>query len=858
MNDTVETRRFRWGFASSGAVIVLLVIVGQVLGNVSSPMWSRLAEGGIGAVFSGMTWRDGLFLGAIFCAAIYVVLQREPILRFFRSMCTGVMLVGLSLFAVALGVLVPQMEGFEDPDARIPSVSDVPAETLDTYLRARKTAGDDFARKHPKDNPVLASLSADQVARAKGYRQQLDQFKFAEAYFVYHLLHPYGLGAETNPLPPQVVGKLEDFGKRYGKEERDNREKQMKQAFSGMPKSTAIAELTVKHHDGFRRAFDVCTALHFNRTYKSNWFASLLGLLCIGVGLNSFRGRPIEWLSARKVGWIVVHVGIMVLLVGGAYSKLRTHRGILHLDLSEGPKNEYWGWHQAQNRTQMPFYVKLDRFARKDWPTLQVAFHADDFQSRLPEYTLWPGRTFGLDWVQDPGAEQARPSLRFHVRELAERAAIKSPRLWEAERRDDPAGIGAVVELGLLGDGGGERPVLLKPDSPSDLYFDASWTSRVRAVYDDDAAKVEGLLRESEPGHLGVLDIGIDVQGHVEPQRREIALGRPIVLDDYKITPVEATANFSLDATGKTEVRDSRPLSEQPPRSPGVWVNIEKQGDDTPERRLVLQSLDAQTHAELQGRYRFKDVTLRLSWDAWGVEGPPRFVLQWGPKTPPRLIDSAGVRHELTLGAALPLPHGGGLTLSRLFHNARFEKTIEFLAPHLEGPHFDESFYSHDPVGLELEITSQPGTAAEKTEVVRMASTDSGMADLWQSPDQSYYVRFYENQAGFPFEWRSVLSIWEDDGKGGLRQVDAGAEHDREIRVNDYFHYRGYRFFQTNADPEFPTYSGIGVVYDPGIPIVLYGMYTIIVGTILAFILRPIAQARQASKAARASKEVTS
>ena len=51
------------------------------------------------------------------------------------------------------------------------------------------------------------------------------------------------------------------------------------------------------------------------------------------------------------------------------------------------------------------------------------------------------------------------------------------------------------------------------------------------------------------------------------------------------------------------------------------------------------------------------------------------------------------------------------------------------------------------------------------------------------------------------------------------------------------------RFFQTNAVPEMPTYSGIGVVYDPGIPVVLMGMYTIILGTALAFLVRPIAAA---------------
>ena len=71
----------------------------------------------------------------------------------------------------------------------------------------------------------------------------------------------------------------------------------------------------------------------------------------------------------------------------------------------------------------------------------------------------------------------------------------------------------------------------------------------------------------------------------------------------------------------------------------------------------------------------------------------------------------------------------------------------------------------------------------------------------------------------------------------------------REIRVNDYFQHRGYRFFQTNADPSYPTYSGIGVVYDPGIPLVIFGMYTIIVGTVLAFLLWPLTRpARRTGK----------
>ena len=82
----------------------------------------------------------------------------------------------------------------------------------------------------------------------------------------------------------------------------------------------------------------------------------------------------------------------------------------------------------------------------------------------------------------------------------------------------------------------------------------------------------------------------------------------------------------------------------------------------------------------------------------------------------------------------------------------------------------------------------------------------------------------------------------QNDFVGPVQRVDVGDDRDREIRVNDYFKYKGYRFFQTNAIPEIPTYSGIGVVFDPGIITVLSGMYTVIAGTILAFIVRPLVE----------------
>ncbi|MBI5362969.1 MAG: hypothetical protein HZA53_07300 [Planctomycetes bacterium] len=817
-------------------MVLLLVLAGQALGN---------ALAGSGFLHGAFGWRDAILAGFALCAAAYVWLQRDAVKHFFRSMHTGVVLVGLSAIAVASGVLVPQIEGFEDPDERVPSVSDLPRDAFGTYLAAPRREADQYAAKLAQDHPALAALSNEQVARAKEYRRQLETFQFAEAYFLHHLLHPYGLGRPETGVPEPVLQRLDRFGQRYGKEERDNQEKQIRQAFGGQPKSQAIEQFIQDHRAGLRTGFDVCTALHLNRAYKSHWFATLLFLLAIGVGLNTFRGAPRQWLTLRKAGWLTVHVGILVMLTGGFVSKLNTDRGLLELEVDGPPKDSYYAYFDRSKPTRMPFHVKLDRFGRKDWPTLQVGFKADDFKTRLPEYTLWPGREIGMDWVRDAGTDKERPNLLLRVKALAERAQLKPPRLWEAEQRDDPLAQGPVAEFEVRESGGDAAanawPLYLVPGARGDQYFDPEWRWRLRTVYGDEPAAVERALRPEEPGYLGWIDIGIRTEGTIEPRRERLVLGRAIEVGEYTLTPVEATAHFQLDAAGKAEVRDGRPLKEQTPRNPAGWVKIEKRGAAAPERRLVLQAIDAETHASMQKNYAFASVALKLVWDVWGVDGPPRHVLQWGPNTPLKLVAEDGKARDFALGSALPFAND--LVLKHVFHAVRVEKTIEFLAPHVEGPHFDPDFYATDPIGLDLEIVRAPGTSAEKSETVRFASTERSLADTWQSPDGEFSIAFYENAAAQPFEWRSVLSILEDDGQGGLRPVDIGPEYDREIRVNDYFFYRGYRFFQTNADAQRPKYSGIGVVFDPGIPIVLYGMYTIIVGTILAFLLRPIAEA---------------
>jgi cytochrome c biogenesis protein ResB len=57
--------------------------------------------------------------------------------------------------------------------------------------------------------------------------------------------------------------------------------------------------------------------------------------------------------------------------------------------------------------------------------------------------------------------------------------------------------------------------------------------------------------------------------------------------------------------------------------------------------------------------------------------------------------------------------------------------------------------------------------------------------------------------------------------------------------VNDPLSYKGYSFYQSNYRKEDPTYSGILVVRDPGLPVVWAGFVMVCAGVIFAFYARP-------------------
>jgi hypothetical protein len=830
MSDATEVgagsvrRAPRWSFGQ--ALLALIVLMLWVESALALVRGTRTAEGS-----ARLLRVAGLFVLLLPFFGLLVYRWRT-VHAFFRSVQVGVVNLVLIGVGACLGVLFQQEDPFQPaPPGAIAALAEQDGRASERpWSRAERFAYQDY-----------------------------ESFRNAQAFFSYHLLGHLGLrgamgfeGPEPGASPADrealanLGERLPDLRSRFGEEFVIAIESQSEVGLRTRARNAEIRALEERWDDLWWTTFVWADRLDLRRAYRSDWYAVLWTVLFCGVLSNTFRGGWRRLLHPRMWGFAVTHVGVLSVIAGGFWGKLTEERGLLELHVGEsGGVFQRYDGPRAELRERglfgsgAPFQVRLDDFRADQHDVLDVVFarrgedgapYPEYELARQPKLRVFEGKDGAYDWTMPDGG----PRLRLEVVEYAPQARMG---LELRAARAEEAGFPVVRVRIEDAEGVEEQTGLLLPSRPGEEFVRVHAPSGTRLRLDaiaDRAAAERALVTQPLP-RLGRVTLppgeesgsvqGVDaVPGAVA----DFVVGGA----SYRVEVLEATPDFRQAAGADEGTLAAEPLTvpieRAEPHNPAVLLAITA-ADGREERRWVLER-DFQ-----RDDLAFPELALTFRWDAWAAPAVRRlafFALDDGQV----LVGEVGAPDSLqAVGNDFTLPLGDGDLLRVPEAFARGEVDVRFTQ--IE----DADFYDEAPPAIRLKVTTPDG----ERELLMSAADERFEFVAYDGPDgtrREVALRFREDrdQGELPVEWRSRLTILRGDPDGVWRETTGG-----DIRVNDYFVHGGYRFFQTNHNPADPTYSGIGVVYDPGIELVLYGLYTVMFGTAAVFLIKPLFLRRQ-------------
>ncbi|MCI0589867.1 MAG: cytochrome c biogenesis protein ResB [Planctomycetes bacterium] len=766
-----------WGWRSALLGILGFLLLGEGIASVAR----RLASGSAGV---GVWGSAVVFLVS---AGVFLGLHGPRLFAFFRSVRVGALTIALYAASSCLGVLVKQR---------------------DLYSPER---AEDFYAK----------------------------FAYAQTYFVYHLLRPFPFMMPRVEIPPRAEEGIEWRRERYGKGLAEAQRKSMLASLSSMEKEKEVAAWQEHYDPLLRKFFAFCEASDLTRVWKSDWFAALNALLFACVLSNAFRFGWRAWFTKRRFGFFVAHTGVVLLLLGCLLGRTLEKRG--RVDLSTDPAHMRYPTESKWFRPfkdptkplEMPFTLRLEEFKAEYRTYLQAHFLDPEARRHAavkpPEFLVRKGAEFPLDYD-----EHGDPRVRIRVKEVLPRCEVRPDPIPGGGPDASPVIAYEFEEHLPEGSEPHHHPGLhwiLFPGHDDSIFSHPDHAYRIRAALVPDAAAMARVLGETVEETPGRLLVEVGEGEEAVREEGDARVGASLVARAAGDEPGEITARvltyvpaFRFDRierdpdTGRIRTEeDPEPIERRIPNNPALEVEI-KSGE-TSEIRWVFANFDIDEIAGSQHRARWKipGVRLRFRWDRWRSPVAARYVLLFredGALFVGKAGEPDSVR-QVRIGEPLSLGGEGSFTVTEA------HRSVARLAADLR-PLPAGEFFHRDAQAAVLEIEGPAGK-----ETVSLAALPGFDEFVY---DGRIGIRFLEGGA-MPREWRSRLGCYDEKGE----RIDGG-----EIRVNDYLEVKGYRFFQENASAQDTTYSGIGVVFDPGIPLVLLGLYTIIAGAVYAFFVKPV------------------
>ncbi len=508
-------------------------------------------------------------------------------------------------------------------------------------------------------------------------------------------------------------------------------------------------------------------------TYHSIWFGGLVAILNINLLICTLDKLP---LKKNRIGFFLIHLSILIVVVGGSMSAFFGIKGYIHMN--EG--KSYDSFRLTQYNQML-----------KDSQQLDFALRLDDFD---------------VDYYD--------PDYRIYVytRETSQKDFGKAPYSYEAEAGQtypvDLPGSDATLTVDAFYTHYAMREVAVESDEgvpAAEVVFTQGAQSQTAHFFDqpgDDRfflPKQDGMIifkqnMPDNPADAAKAGMILNIQTPAGDSRNvTVGVGEtyPFV-DNYQVKVIRFLPWFVIDDDTK------QPASRSDiPNNPALELQlINKETGEQSTQWVFANHPDFSHGQELPGQAKITFTYIPT------IPGKPAYVVSADGRF--AKVDNGKVVERGTLEDK-KLDFGDYAFTFKRFIPSAIKKREEY----------NRADDYENPVAM---IT---WTRNGRSESYTVAASSERATFL----DNGRVALLLRNKETTPKAYRSHVTVLKDG-----QPVKT-----HTLKVNSPLVFGGYYFYQSNYDPKDPTYSGVLVVRDPGVYIVFFGFFLLVVGGILRF-----------------------